>query len=119
MKFFHFGREVRREITAFNSINVGITPIVKKEAPSSVGCMYLDEESVVGMHPATVPQLFLVIEGEGWVQVEGGEKIKVSKGTAVFWEAGEQHESGSKTGMTAIIIESPSLNPEQFLKSIK
>lgn len=118
MKFFRFGRDVRREITAFNSLNVGITPIIKNEGPISVGCMYFDKDSVVGMHPATVPQLFLVIEGDGWVQVEGSEKVPVSKGTAVFWDAGEQHESGSETGMTAIIIESPSLHPEQLLKTL-
>jgi quercetin dioxygenase-like cupin family protein len=69
------------------------------------------------MHPATMPQLFLVIEGAGWVRVEGDEKVSVSKGTAVFWEAGEQHESGTETGMVAIVIESPTLNPEQYLKT--
>lgn len=118
MKFFYFGYEVRRKITAFNSFNVGITPIVKNDGPQSVGCMYLDANGVVGMHPATVRQLFLVIEGEGWVRIEGSEKVRVSKGTAVFWETGEQHESGTDTGMTAIIIESPTLDPEQYLKGL-
>ncbi|EKN71540.1 hypothetical protein BABA_00860 [Neobacillus bataviensis LMG 21833] len=118
MKFFRFDRDVRREITAFNSLNVGITPIIKNEGRTSVGCMYFDQNSVVGMHPATVPQLFLVIEGNGWVQIVGGEKVPVSIGTAVFWDAGEQHESGSETSMTAIIIESPGLQPEQFLKTL-
>ncbi|MEH7353837.1 hypothetical protein V7150_09680 [Neobacillus drentensis] len=30
----------------------------------------------------------------------------------------EQHESGSETGMTVIIIESPRLHPEQLLKTL-
>jgi quercetin dioxygenase-like cupin family protein len=117
MKFFRFDRDVRREISTFNSMNVGISPIIKNEGYTSVGCIHFDREGVVGMHPATMPQLFLVIEGAGWVRVEGDEKVSVSKGTAVFWEAGEQHESGTETGMVAIVIESPTLNPEQYLKT--
>jgi quercetin dioxygenase-like cupin family protein len=98
-------------------MNVGISPIIKNEGYTSVGCIHFDSEGVVGMHPATMPQLFFVIEGAGWVRVEGDEKVSVSKGTAVFLEAGEQHESWTETGMVAIVIESPTLNPEQYLKT--
>lgn len=58
MKFFRFDREVRREISAFNSMNVGISPIIKNEGYTSVGCIHFDREGVVGMHPATMSQLF-------------------------------------------------------------
>lgn len=116
MQFYRFDREMRRDIQAFDSKNVGITPIIRKEGFTSAGCMHFDAGSVLGMHEAVGPQLFLVVDGEGWVRVEGEDKVPVSKGTACFWTAGENHESGSETGMAAIIIEGPDLNPEQYLK---
>jgi quercetin dioxygenase-like cupin family protein len=119
LKFFRFDREVRRVISAFNSYNVGITPIIKNEGYTSVGCMHFDKESILGMHAATGPQLFLVISGEGWVCIEGEEKVPVSTGTAVFWVTGEQHESGTETGMAAMIIEGPNLDPYKYLEGLE
>lgn len=53
--------------------------------------------------------MFIVIEGEGWVQGESDEKVKVQKGEAVFWEKGESHVCGSQKGLTAIVIQSAEL----------
>ncbi|PLR99222.1 cupin domain-containing protein [Bacillus sp. T33-2] len=116
MKFYRFGKEVRKEITIFNSVGAGITPIIRNEDPMQVGCMHYDPEAVLGMHVAPCPQLLLVVSGKGWVRVEGQDPIDVETGTAVFWEEGENHESGSDSGMTAIIIESGSLDPGRLLK---
>jgi hypothetical protein len=40
-----------------------------------------------------------------------GERIAVAAGQAVHWDAGEEHESGTETGMTAIVVESERLIP--------
>lgn len=119
MEFYRFDKEVRRDVQAFDSKNVGITPIIREDGYTSAGCMHFDVDSVLGMHEATCPQLFLVVDGDGWVRVEGEERVPVSKGTAVFWTKGENHESGSETGMAAMIFEGPDLNPEQYLKKLK
>ncbi|WP_433746867.1 hypothetical protein [Falsibacillus pallidus] len=65
MKFYRFDEEVKRSITAFNSRSVGISPVVKSSTPSQIGCMHFSADSVLGMHPATCPQLFLVADGSG------------------------------------------------------
>lgn len=91
--------------------------MIKK--PGRIGCMYLEREGVVGYHYATVPQLFLVMQGEGWVRGEGNEKIRIAKGEAAFWEGGEGHETTTDTGLTAIVIESEELDPARFLKEIE
>ncbi|PRX79297.1 hypothetical protein B0G93_10139 [Bacillus sp. V-88] len=49
------------------------------------------------------------------MRIEGGEKIMVEPGMAVFWQKGEMHESGSEDGMTAIVAEGSSLDPERYL----
>lgn len=119
MEFYRFDAEVRREIQQFGSKNVGITPIQRMEGPLSIGCMHFSSDSVLGIHPATCPQLFLVVDGEGWVRVANEEKIAVQKGVAVYWTPGEEHESGSKTGMVAMIVEGDHLDPAKYLKELE
>jgi quercetin dioxygenase-like cupin family protein len=64
---------------------------------------------VVGRHPAAVSQLFVVVRGSGWVSGADGEREPIEAGQAVLWDQGEEHESGSDTGMTALVLESASL----------
>jgi hypothetical protein len=52
-----------------------------------------------------VPQLFLVVQGEGWVRGQAPERTRIQAGQGAYWEEGEGDEAGTETGMTAIIIE--------------
>jgi quercetin dioxygenase-like cupin family protein len=118
MKIFTFHQKDGRTINMFDSRGATIHPLLRPEKPFQIGCMYLGQDSVLGMHEAKCPQLFIVTDGSGWVKIEGGEKVPVEKGMAVYWETGENHESGSDTGMTAIIAEGEEFDPEQFLNSL-
>ncbi len=64
---------------------------------------------LIGGHPAGGDQLFLVVQGDGWVRVEDGEPEPIAAGEAALWGAGEWHESGSDGGMTAIVLEAEAL----------
>lgn len=64
---------------------------------------------VVGRHPAVVPQLFVIVQGSGWVSGADGEREPIAAGEAVLWESGEEHESGSEEGMTVLVLEAESL----------
>ena len=75
----------------------------------SVVCLAVEPGGLIGTHPAASAQLFLVIAGQGWVAGPGGERVAVSAGTAVRWEAGEAHTCGSDTGLTALAVEAGSL----------
>ena len=77
--------------------------------------MYLEPGGHVGAHQATTRQLFLVTRGEGWVRGPETERTPIRAGQAAFWETGEDHASGSETGMAALVIESDTLDPNQFL----
>jgi mannose-6-phosphate isomerase-like protein (cupin superfamily) len=111
MKLFRFDTEVGRTIDKFDSVNVTISKVLLRTEVSHIGCMHLGKGGVVGYHPAVVPQLFLVVQGEGWVRVDGTERVPIKAGQAAFWEAGEGHESGTEIGMTAIVIEAEWLDP--------
>lgn len=65
---------------------------------------------MVGLHEAPIPQLFIVINGEGWISGEDGEKITIKTGQGVLWHQGHAHESGSITGLTALVIQAEQIN---------
>lgn len=115
MKLFRFDQQVGKKIDRFNSVHATISRIVRTPESVHIGCMHLEAEGVVGYHPAVVPQLFLVVSGEGWVRGEGDERMPISAGQAAYWIAGEGHESGTQTGMVALVIEGEGLEPEHFM----
>ncbi|WP_031305720.1 cupin domain-containing protein [Brevibacillus panacihumi] len=116
MKRFRFDRQVGHEIKQYESINAAISRIVRTQGPVSIGCIRIGPKGVLGYHPAVVDQLFLVVEGEGWVRgKDDSEPVPISAGQAAFWEAGEGHESGSEEGMIAMVIEGEKLNPESYM----
>lgn len=71
--------------------------------------MRLAPGGLVGMHQASRAQLLAVAEGEGWIRGQEGERTRIHAGDAVFWEAGEWHETGTDAGLVALMIESPLL----------
>lgn len=48
---------------------------------------------MVGLHEAPVPQLLIVIRGEGWVCGEDGNSVDIQTGDIVLWIQGQVHES--------------------------
>jgi len=103
-------------ITQFGSTNVVISGIVRTDGAVQIGRMQLGPGGVVGYHQAMGPQLFLVIDGEGWVRGEGPERRAIETGQAAYWEDGEWHESGSEHGMGAIVIEGDALDLGRFMR---
>jgi quercetin dioxygenase-like cupin family protein len=93
---------------------VTIAPLT---APTSVGAPFqaavfrLAAGGRIVRHPATVPQILAVLEGSGEVSGADGIAQAIGPGEAVFWEAGEEHETTSAAGLTAVILEGDALEP--------
>jgi quercetin dioxygenase-like cupin family protein len=115
MKIFRFDPEVGKSIDRFNSSGLIISRVVELFDEAVVSCAYLSTDGVIGYHQATIPQLFLVVHGEGWVRAENADKTSIKAGQAAYWEKGEWHESGTETGMIAVIIEGKQLNPAKSM----
>jgi len=116
MKIFHFDSEVGKGVDAHGSSGFVISRIAHLLDEAVVNCAYLERDGVIGFHQATIPQLFLVVQGDGWVRSESPERISIRAGQAAHWEKGEWHESGTETetGMTAIILESARFDLENM-----
>ena len=95
-----------REVTAPGSLSAR----VRRLAPSAhVVVIEVGPGGVVARHPAVVAQLFVVVSGNGWVSGADGAREGISAGQAVLWEPGEEHESGSDEGMTALVVEAEAI----------
>ncbi|MCL1701552.1 AraC family ligand binding domain-containing protein [Lysinibacillus sp. Bpr_S20] len=114
MKLYKFSKENGKKITQFKS-NFIMSRIINTEVPANIGCMHLEENGIIGYHQAVVPQLLLILEGEGFVRNEQEQYFQVQPGDAVFWEKDEWHETKTDKGLTGIVIESEQLNPAAFM----
>ncbi|MFJ8526751.1 cupin domain-containing protein [Bacillus sp. NPDC094106] len=109
MELYIFNKEDSNEIGNYNSISAFYSKILKTEEATNIGFIHIDPDGIVGYHEAPVPQLFIVVQGEGWVAGEDEKRINLKSGEGVLWNKGEGHSSGSKMGMTALVIQSKNL----------
>jgi len=90
--------------------NMIMRKILMTEKPSHVGIIHLDKGGIVGYHDASMPQVLVIIEGNGWVRAGKNSKVSVAEGDVIMWEKGEGHETISDSGLKAIVIESEGLD---------
>jgi quercetin dioxygenase-like cupin family protein len=89
---------------------VTIAPLT---APGAVqaAIFRLEPGGRIARHPATVRQVLAVLEGSGHVSGGDGAFQPIAAGEAVFWDAGEEHETVSDGGLTALVLEAAELRP--------
>ena len=112
MEIIKFGKEIAQEISNYNSVSAFYSKLMKTTSPTNIGFINIEQGGMVGYHQAPVPQLFLVIDGEGWIEGEDKKRKAIKSGQGVFWAKGEGHISGTETGLTALVLQSEQLeNP--------
>ena len=109
MEIFRFNR-AERIVRAHGSEGLRGTRIAKGEGQVRLTCLTVEPGGVIGTHPAIDPQFFLVIAGEGWVAGSDGQQVPIAAGWGVRWDPGENHTSGTETGLTALAIEGTPLD---------
>lgn len=108
METLRFGPERAHLINAHGSEGVTLAPLtepIARDAAVQAACFRLEPGGRIGRHPASVPQLLAVVSGSGWASGADGVLQALGPGDAVFWEAGEDHETGTEEGLTAIVLE--------------
>lgn len=119
MKIYRFDPEVGNEIEQFGSVKAIISKILHLEDEAVISSAYIKPQGKIGYHQAATPQLFLVVQGQGWARGESEDRIAVQEGQAIFWEQDEWHESGSEIGMIAVIIEGVHFDPAKLMPLLK
>ena len=88
-----------------------LTPPLRSGVPLQAAVLRLAPGGRIARHPAIVPQILAVLEGEGHVSGGDGSFVPIAAGEAVFWAAGEEHETLTDSGLTALVIEAEGLSP--------
>ncbi len=95
-----------RPVSDYASKGAHWTAVGQSSEQAHVGVVRLEPSGGLGLHAGSMDQLFMVVEGEGWVSGADGKRIDIGTGDAVFWPAGEQHQSGTDSGMSVVIVQS-------------
>ena len=93
--------------------NVTIAPLtgtIFAGAPFQAAVFRIAPGGRIVRHPALVPQLLAVLE-EAARSAANGVPEPIGAGDAVFWQEGEEHETTSAGGLTALILEGDRLEP--------
>ena len=109
MKFYQFATEKGHHITHFQS-NFFMNKVLQLNTEAQVTLMTLEEEGIIGYHQAVVPQLLVVLDGEGFVRGNSSNYTLIKKGNAVLWDKDEWHETKTNTGILALVIESKEID---------
>lgn len=110
MRIFHFNAQSTRAITEYGSHNATVLPLFRHSNDVFTVIIRVEAGGALGYHQAVGEQLFMVIEGSGWVRAGDDAKVPISAGQAAFWQSGEWHETTTDTGLTAIVIEGSKLD---------
>ena len=109
MEIFQFDRG-ERVIESYGSRGLRATRVAAGTGQVRLTCLTVAPGGIIGTHPATGAQLFLVIVGHGWAAGPDGERVPISAGWGVRWDAGEIHTSGTEAGLIALAVEGSPLD---------
>ena len=122
MKRYSFDSTTGKSIDRYESVGMSITPILRimerQVEVCQTACIHLERGGKIGGHEAPIPQVFMVVGGEGEVAGSDGIFYPIKAGELAYWTAGEWHETVTRHGLTAIIVESEKLEPLGNLKEI-
>jgi quercetin dioxygenase-like cupin family protein len=107
-----FGADVAfkpREILLDGVTVAPLTTPLAAGTPVQAAIFRLAPSGRIARHPATVPQILAVLEGAGRVSGADGQFQPIAAGEAVFWPAGEEHETETEDGLTALVLEADGL----------
>jgi len=98
---------VERAITDYESARVWLQSVCEygQSMMTRVQTVRFEPDGTIGRHPTGVGQVFAVVEGAGWVSCADGVRVDVGVGDVVVWDTGEDHDSGTATGMLVCIVQ--------------
>lgn len=113
MRVVEFARSCAQPIELFGSISASSVRLADGHGEAHVYCVYFGPGGSIGEHPTGFGQLFLVMDGSGWVTGADGSRVTLSAGQGAFFENGERHSKGSERGMTALMVQVTTLQARE------
>ena len=105
MELIDFGPSRAVTVERFESSGTRSVHLGFGEGEAHVYVLHFDAGGEIGRHEAGFGQLFLVVEGSGWVEGDRSERLPLEAGQAAFFRRGEVHAKGTATGMVAVMVQ--------------
>lgn len=105
IRLVDFTPELARSIPEFASSGASSVELAHGDGESHVYAVHIAPGGSIGPHPAGFDQLFLVVQGSGWVAGGEGTRVSVGANRGAFVPKGELHSKGSETGMLAVMVQ--------------
>jgi quercetin dioxygenase-like cupin family protein len=118
MQMYRFDRDVSHQVTQYGSRELLMSGLACCDSAARLDVMHIGPTGLVASHEATANQLFVVVQGNGWVRAGDGPETPIVAGQAAFWQGGEWHESGSSNGMLVIVLEGESVDPAGLMTEV-
>jgi hypothetical protein len=115
MKIYHFDLDVGEKGEPFGGVKALIARVLQLDGRAEINAVYIHPGEHISVQQAMTQQLFLLVDGEGWVQNDSGIKKTVQQGQAIFWGESELPESYTEKGMTAVIIGNINIDPVKLM----
>jgi quercetin dioxygenase-like cupin family protein len=105
MEILNIGIEQAKQIVDFGSQGVRLRHVGRGTGRVTVTLAWLEPGGRLARHPAVGPQLLVALSGSGEVSGAAGEFVPLGVGQGALWEPGEEHETRSAAGLTALMLE--------------
>jgi quercetin dioxygenase-like cupin family protein len=105
MQLMSFGPDRATPIIEYSSRHASAVALASGQGEAHVYCLHLDAAGEIGAHEAGFDQLFLVVEGSGWVSGSDGRRQPLAQAQGALIARGEVHAKGTESGMTAIMVQ--------------
>lgn len=105
VRLIDFTAESAHLIEQFASSGTSSVELAHGSGQSHAFALHFAAGGSIGRHPAGFDQLFLVVQGSGWVAGSNGVRLSVGTNRGAFVPKGEVHSKGSETGMVAVMVQ--------------
>lgn len=98
-------------ILTHRSVRAASSALADGAGEAHLYCVRFEPGGSIGRHEAGFGQLFLALEGAGWISGGDGQRVEIAAGQGAWIARGEWHAKGSETGMTALMVQVRDLEP--------
>ena len=105
MIVFDFDDTRLATIVDFHSHGASAAEMATGTGSAHIHLVQIDAGGEIGPHVAGFGQLFLALDGRGWVSAGDGKRVSIARGQAAYFARGERHAKGSDDGLRALIIQ--------------
>jgi quercetin dioxygenase-like cupin family protein len=105
MHIFDFEAIGTTPILEYQSTGATSASIANGGGEAHVHWLRFEPGGQISPHPTGFAQLFIPLDGCGWVAGPDGRRQIVKRGQAALFSRGETHSKGSDSGMSALMVQ--------------